>query len=225
MCRKLWRISISHSNFNRHLVGAVNVSLKGLLLLVFLSLIIGSSGAGAYQVGQVGPVGQAGQVDDSNTLSQSRVVFLEHNLISNGTVLSGEVPFRSVNFPNYWFNENTRQLNGKLDFAVNDSLIAIFGDSLTLIGDFGAGTGNKLYGIYSLPITADHARIYTIDQFGTIGMYVNNRSVFLRPGQEYSFNESETIREDGGNVNIQYKHLYINRGIIEKNAITARMVT
>ena len=84
-----------------------------------------------------------------------KVIFLEHSMLANGTVVNGSVPFRTVDFPSYWFNANTAQLNGEIDFPINDSLLLIFGDSLTLTGNFGAGTGNKLYGAYRLPARAD----------------------------------------------------------------------
>lgn len=199
----------------RHLVSAVGVSLKGLLLFIILVVSIVWAGTSAYAFQSY---------DDANTLSASSVVFLEHSLLANGTVVSGEVPFRSVNFPNYWFNENTRQLNGNIDFALNDSLIVIYGDALTLRGDFGAGTGNKLFGIYSLPVKADQATIVSIDRYGTVGLNVNNQFVYLRPGQEYRFNETETLQEGKGKVKVEYQHVYINHGIINKNAISTRMI-
>jgi hypothetical protein len=157
-------------------------------------------------------------------LYSQNVTFLEHSMIANGSVLNGSVPFRSVNFPNYWFNENTRELNGNLDFPINDRLLLIFGDSLTLRGNFGAGTGNKLYGVYSLPVTADKATIYYADRFGNIGMNVNNRTVILSPGQEYRYNETETVRDGNGTIRINYQHLYTNHGTIPEASIQTRMV-
>jgi hypothetical protein len=157
-------------------------------------------------------------------LHSQNVTFLEHSMIANGTLLNGSVPFRSVNFPNYWFNENTRELNGNLDFPINDQLLLIFGDSLTLKGNFGAGTGNKLYGIYNLPALADRAVIYYADRFGNIGMNLDNRTVLLSPGQEYRYNETETVRDGNGTVRINYQHLYMNRGTIPRTSIQARMV-
>jgi hypothetical protein len=156
--------------------------------------------------------------------SSGSVVFLEHNLIANGTVTNGTVPFRSVNFPSYWFNENTRQLNGDISFALDNSLVMIFGDTLALRGNFGAGTGNKLFGIYKLPARADQATIYNVDKSGNVGLYVNNRSVSLRPGQTYDYNETETLKDGNGIVRIAYQHQYINHGLIERDAIQSRMV-
>lgn len=156
-----------------------------------------------------------------NTLN---VTFLEHYMIANGTVINGSAPFRSVNFPNYWFNENTRELNGNIDFALDSRLQLIFGDSLTLRGNFGAGTGNKLYGIYSLPAQADKATIYYADRYGNVGMYVNNRTVLLRPGQEYSYNETETVKDGNGTVRINYQQLYMNHGAIPLTSIQTKMI-
>lgn len=152
------------------------------------------------------------------------VTFLEHNLITNGTVLNGTVPFRSVNFPNYWFNENTRELNGRIGFDLNDSLVLIFGDALTMVGNYGAGTGNELYGVYRLPVKADQATIYYADRSGFIGMYVNNQSMILRPGQVYTYNESETVRDGNGTVHIDYRHIYLNHGLIPVTSIGTSMV-
>ena len=185
-----------------------------IILLVALFMAIGPN---------VHPV--EGQQVPTAGLYSRNVTFLEHSLIANGTVINGSAPFRSVNFPNYWFNENTRELNGNLDFPVNDQLLLIFGDSLTLRGNFGAGTGNKLYGIYSLPVPAGKAVIYYADRFGNIGMNVDNRTVMLSPGQEYRYNETETARDGNGTVRINYQHLYMNRGTIPATSIQTRMVT
>lgn len=152
------------------------------------------------------------------------VTFLEHSMIANGTVINGSAPFRSVNFPSYWFNENTRELNGNVDFAIDSRLLLVFGDVLTLRGNFGAGTGNKLYGVYNLPAQADKATIYYADRYGTVGLYVNNRSVILRPGQEYSYNETETVSDGNGTVRISYQQLYTNHGTIPMTGIQTKMV-
>lgn len=165
-----------------------------------------------------------GQGLSSAGLSSRNVTFLEHSMIANGSVLNGSVPFRSVNFPNYWFNENTRELNANIDFDINNRLLLIFGDSLTLRGNFGAGTGNKLYGVYSVPVAADKATIYYADRYGTVGMYVNNSTVILRPGQEYKYNETETVRDGNGTVRVDYQHLYINHGTIPETSIQTKMV-
>jgi len=149
----------------------------------------------------------------------AEVVFLEHSLLANGTVTNGSVPFRSVNFPSYWFNANTRQLNGAIDFPLNASLRLIFGDGLTLSGNFGGGTGNKLYGIYALPARAGKATIVTVDRWGDVGLYVDNRSVVLRPGQQYDYQEKEVLREGNGTVSVAYNHSYVNHGLIASDEI------
>lgn len=155
----------------------------------------------------------------------SRALFLEHYLLANGTVIEGKSPFKSVNFPTYWYNENTRQLNGRIDFPVNDSLIMIFGDVLTLRGNFGGGTGNKLFGVYSLPVTADQAIIYSIDMSGNVVMNVNKKTFVLRPGESYSYTENETLRENNALIEVQYNHTYANHGFIDKRLIGARPVS
>jgi len=154
----------------------------------------------------------------------SRVLFLEHYLEANGTVVKGEAPFRSVNFPTYWYNQNTGHLNGQIDFRINNSLMMIFGDVLTLKGNFGAGTGNKLYGIYSLPAKTDQAVIYSIDMSGNIGLYVNDETVVLKPGETYRYSENETLRSGKALIDVVYNHTYVNHGYIDKNNISASLV-
>jgi hypothetical protein len=157
-------------------------------------------------------------------LNTWNVTFLEHSLIANGSLINGSVQFRSVNFPSYWFNENTRELNGNVDFPIDSRLLLVFGDSLTLMGNFGGGTGNKLYGVYNLPVQADKATIYYADRYGTVGLYVNNRSVILRPGQDYSYNETETVKDGNGTVRINYQQLYTNHGTIPLTSIQTKMI-
>ncbi len=149
----------------------------------------------------------------------SRIIFLEHYLLANGTVVQGQSPFKSVNFPTYWYNENTKELNGQIDFPVNNSLLMVFGDVLTLSGNFGGGTGNKLYGVYSLPVTANRATIYSIDTSGNVVMNVNHRAFILRPGESYTYTENETLRESNALVKVQYTHTYINHGFVDKRKI------
>ncbi|MCD1295826.1 hypothetical protein CUJ83_12555 [Methanocella sp. CWC-04] len=158
------------------------------------------------------------------TLDNSKIIFLEHNLLANGTVVKGDAYFRTVDFPNYWFNENTRQLNGNIDFPINDSLTLVFGDILTLTGNFGAGTGNKLYGIYSLPVKANEATVYSVDLFGRITLSINNRMIILAPGQSYSYTRNETLKDRNATIDISYTHTYINKGILDKNNIRTSMV-
>jgi hypothetical protein len=151
--------------------------------------------------------------------SSPGVIFLEHNLVANGTVVNGEAPFRSVNFPSYWYNENTRQIKGNIDFAVNDSLIMVFGDALTLKGDFGAGTGNKLFGVYGLPYKADQDIIYSTDLSGNVVIKINGNEMVLKPGDTYTYNTTGQLRNGKALTDVVYTHTYINHGFIDKNNI------
>lgn len=155
----------------------------------------------------------------------SRVLFLEHYLLANGTVIEGKSPYKSINFPTYWYNENTKQLNGQIDFPINNSLIMIFGDVLTLRGNFGGGTGNKLFGVYSLPVRADQAIIYPIDMSGNVVMNVNNRAIALKPGESYTYSENETLRERSALIEVRYNNTYVNHGFIDKRRIGTRLVS
>jgi hypothetical protein len=157
--------------------------------------------------------------------SGDRVLFVEHYMLANGTVIEGKAPFRSVNFPTYWYNENTKQLNGKIDFPINDSLSLIFGDVLTLKGNFGAGTGNKLFGVYSLPVHADQAYIYGMDVSGNIAMHVNQKTLILKPGESYTFSQNETSKDNGAVIEIKYDHTYVNHGFINKRNIGSGLVS
>jgi hypothetical protein len=154
----------------------------------------------------------------------SKTLFLEHYLNANGTVIEGKSPFKTVNFPTYWYNQNTGQLNGRIDFPVNSSLIMIFGDVLTLSGNFGEGTGNKLFGVYSLPVTADHAVIYSIDRSGNVVMNVNKKTIVLKPGESYSYSANETLGERNALIEVNYTHTYVNHGFIDKNRIGTSFV-
>jgi hypothetical protein len=163
--------------------------------------------------------GWSPQVAGNAQSSSSGVIFLEHNLVANGTVVNGEAPFRSVNFPSYWYNENTRQIKGNIDFAVNDSLIMVFGDALTLKGDFGAGTGNKLFGVYGLPYKADQDIIYSTDLSGNVVIKINGEKMVLKPGDTYTYNTTGQLRNVKALTNVTYTNTYINHGFIDKNNI------
>lgn len=165
-----------------------------------------------------------GQMEMPVASDGNNVLFLEHYLTANGTVMNGSANFRTVDFPSYWFNENTRELNGEISFGINESLILIFGDSLTLAGNFGAGTGNKLYGIYSLPVQANEAFIRSIDTRGNVILTANNKTITLRPGATYAYSQNELVKDGDATVKIVYEHQYVNRGFINKGCIRTRMI-
>jgi hypothetical protein len=202
-----------------HLVGTLDGIWRAERIVATLFLIVATFSI----IGQCVQASDGWYTAPAGQASQG-VIFLEHNLVANGTVVNGTAPFRSVNFPSYWFNENTRQLNGDIGFAIDRSLVMIFGDTLALRGNFGAGTGNKLYGVYQLPVRAAEATVYYTDPFGNIGMYVNNRTVYLQPGENYTYNETEVVKDGSGVIRIAYEHRYINHGPIEPGAIQSRMV-
>lgn len=159
-----------------------------------------------------------------NVLTPSKAVFLEHSIIANGTVIRSPANYRIINFPNYWFNENTKQLYGNIDFLINDTLILIYGDSITLTGNFGAGTGNKLFGVYSFPVHTDDATIYSVDTYGTVTMMIDDRQIQLKPSQTYQYSEKETLSEGNSLITITYYNTFTNRGLIDKNNIQTQMV-
>lgn len=194
-------------------------TVKAILVIIIIAAVLAVPGMALQSSG---PSTQAAGTMYSPS---SRVLFLEHYLLANGSVVKGEAPFRSVNFPTYWYNENTKQLNGKIDFPVNNSLIIIFGDVLTLKGNFGAGTGNKLFGVYSLPTRLDQAVVYSTDMSGNIIMNVNKRTFVLKPGDAYTYSENETFSQGKALVKVAYNHTYVNHGYIDKNSIKAGLVT
>jgi hypothetical protein len=202
------------------MVGKMEFGLRTLYTIMISALLV---------IAMIG-AGSAMQVRDSYSgtmpglYDRDKVVFLEHYMLANGTVTNGSVPFRIVDFPSYWFNVNSRQLNGEMDFPINDSLRLIFGDVLTLTGNFGEGTGNKLYGAYSLPAKADKAIIYSVDGAGDITINANDRLMILKPGDSYNYSENETLREGNGTVNVRYDHTYTNYGLINKSEISTSMI-
>ncbi len=196
------------------MVGTLVRKLKEITLAIFLCILLALPATAQYTRAPVVSQG-----------SSTRAIFLEHYMMANGTVVQGTAPFRSVNFPTYWYNENTGQLNGEVDFPVNSSLIMVFGDVITLKGNFGAGTGNKLYGVYSLPVMANQDTIYSMDMSGNVVMGVNNTRILLKPGESYSYTQNETLRDNGALVNVQYNHTYINHGFIDKKNIAGSMVS
>jgi hypothetical protein len=196
------------------MVGRLDRRVKAIFIMLLFLISFSLSGTASQM--QIPVAGQA---------ATSRVLFLEHYLVANGTVAKGEAPFRSVNFPTYWYNENTGQLNGKIDFPVNNSLIMIFGDVLTLKGNFGAGTGNRLYGVYSLPVYADMAYVYGIDMSGNLAMGINQRTIVLKPGESYTYYEKETLKDKGAVIDVKYTHIYVNHGLIDKKSIGSSLVS
>jgi hypothetical protein len=53
---------------------------------------------------------------------------------------------------------------------------------------------------------------------------VNNKNVYLPPGETYGFNETEKLKDGNGIINVVYQHQYINHGLIDRNAVQSRMI-
>ena len=112
--------------------------------------------------------------------------FLDHQIYDNGKLVSGTCPPAAINFSTYTFQTDTGSLEGLVPFEVNDSLLLIYGESVTLSGDYGTGGSGMLDGAYALPHTAGNLTVNGFTSDGTMYLTYHNQTIALAPGTQWT---------------------------------------
>lgn len=77
--------------------------------------------------------------------------FVERRVHIHGVTIEGEYTGPMIDFPMYSFDSAHGILYGSITFAVNDSLVGVYGNGTSLTGSAGGGAAAGVQGIYSLP--------------------------------------------------------------------------
>lgn len=151
----------------------------------------------------------------------NQCVFIDHHVHRDGALLEGQGIGLMIDFPTYGFNKEERKLTGMVNFAINDSLVAVYGDGGSLSGAMGGGAATMLYGVYTLPYDGRGLTIGSIDHTGAVTILYKNESIVLQPGEEWVRITSEIITDNGydGNltrINATTTDKIVNYGLINK---------
>lgn len=158
------------------------------------------------------------------TISSSKYVFIEHHISVYGEPVEGKYPFMFIDFPLYFFNENTGSLDvNQLNIEINDSLKAVYGDGMELGGCAGSGMSTYAYGVYDLPYERDKLKILEIEGDGTVHLSYNSLSIVLKSGEKWSNVESIIDTKESNGVNTKARltttDTIVNYGILDKSKI------
>ncbi len=128
---------------------------------------------------------------------EGKFLFIDHHQHTAGTCLSGDCPpGPMIDFPTYEWNEQNNQLvTYLLGFDISTELVAIYGDGTSLEGAVGSGAGTRLYGVYNLPYSKGEFTLQSIDPDGTAHFNYKAGEMVLKPGQEWSHEARENIKQ------------------------------
>jgi hypothetical protein len=150
-------------------------------------------------------------------------IFIEQHTHIHGEPLEGNYRGLMIDFPTYSFESKNGTLRGRINFEMNDSLVAIYGSGLGLSGAAGGGASTGLDGVYDLPYKKDDLQILRIDIDGTAHISYRGLSITLRNGEEWTNTTSRIDSKEVGNIKgkamLTITDKIINHGILEKSKI------
>lgn len=160
---------------------------------------------------------------DQAQLPRDQCVFIDHHVHRDGVLLEGQGIGLMIDFPTYSFDKEQRKLSGLVNFDVNGSLIAVYGDGQSLGGAMGGGAATMLYGVYALPYDSRGLAIRSVDKSGAVTILYKNETIVLQPGQEWSNITSGVITSGNDTrINATTTDRIVNYGLIDKNDVVKR---
>lgn len=152
-------------------------------------------------------------------LTARRYVFVDSHSSEEARVLAGRRdPGMCIDFPTYFFYEQTRSLRGEIRFEINDRLQAIYGSGSSLHGAAGSGAATGLEGVYELPGPArpGGAPIRKIEADGTVHIGGGWIPLILKPGEAWVYTSNWIQQDEQGKTKWTVHSTVINHGILEK---------
>lgn len=159
-----------------------------------------------------------------SVLPADRCVFIDHHVHMDGVLLEGKGIGLMIDFPTYGFDKEQRKLTGMINFDINDSLVAIYGDGQSLAGAMGGGAATMLYGAYALPYESRGLAIMSVQESGAVTIQYANETIVLQPGEEWSRITSKIITTnsyDGNStrINATTTDRIVNYGLLNKKDV------
>jgi hypothetical protein len=161
-------------------------------------------------------------------LPADQCVFVDHHVHVDGVLLEGTSRGLMIDFPTYSFNPEDRKLKGLVNFALNDSLLVVYGDGSSLGGAMGGGAATMLNGAYALPYTQSGLTISSVKENGAVTIEYENGTILLSPGENWTLTTSEirTVESYDGNqsrINVTTTDRLVNYGLLNKKDIEKNM--
>lgn len=162
-----------------------------------------------------------------NIIDPEKFIFIDHTTIVNGELIEGNYSNGStIDFPTYFYNEDSDVLTGSINFPINDSLNIIYGGGLFLAGLAGTGAASRLYGIYDLPFERGNFQLIDYESNGTIHLIYNDSLIVLPIDKTWtnttSFIDTQYVDNEIATATISTYNQIINYGILDKETIEER---
>ncbi len=157
-------------------------------------------------------------------LPAGQFVFIDHHVHMEGVLLEGESRGLMIDFPTYSFDREGRKLSGLVNFAVNDSLLVVYGDGSSLGGAMGGGAATMLGAAYALPYSKGGLTIVSVKENGSVTTEYKNETIRLSSGESWTRITSE-VRTEGGyggsqsRMNVTTMDRIVNYGLLNKTDI------
>jgi len=149
----------------------------------------------------------------------NKYVFIDHHIHTYGELIEGSYPSLMVDFPTYNFNKETGSLSGMINFDINETLKAVYGDGLSLSGAAGGGAATGLSGVYELPYEKGGITILKIDSDGTAYIVYKGVSIILKNDEEWVNITSRVDIQETGKAKLTETDKIVNYGILDKSKI------
>ena len=159
----------------------------------------------------------------ADPLPTSRYIFIERHTSTVGECVEGACPpGPMIDFPTYAFDRSTGELSGRIDFPVDDALLAVFGDGRSLQGAAGSGVATRLSPVIALPHAQEPWTLTALRGDGTISLRRGDLTLNLSPGQIWTETRHEERRGDDYLATITITERIENFGAHAKAKISPR---
>ncbi|MFA5331250.1 MAG: hypothetical protein WC342_02620 [Methanoregula sp.] len=111
--------------------------------------------------------------------------FLDHQVYYTGMLVNGTCPAPVINVEAYRFDPEKKTLAGIVPFTVNESLLLVYGNRVTLSGGYGNGSYGSLVGAYTLPFESGNLSVNGFTRNGTMYLTYQNQTISLDPGTRW----------------------------------------
>ncbi|MFH2028501.1 MAG: hypothetical protein ABIJ08_05155 [Nanoarchaeota archaeon] len=141
------------------------------------------------------------------------IIFIDHQIDTYGKVIDGSYDGPMIDFPTYEYDLKTNTLDGKMNFNINMSIVAIYGNSFSLNGAAGSGASSILSGVYGLPYESRGLNILKIEPDEAVHLKYDNESIILKRGDEWVRKTSRIDKTEEGSAELTTTERIVNYGL------------
>ncbi len=196
------------------------MSSRVLLVVLFLA---GCQPAGGFAV--IGPRPTPTNKQGTAQVSAvERVLFLEHLVEESGRQIVGKYDkFFSYDSLIYKWDEDNQTLEnmGREHETLVEGVRILYGNGRRLSGDYGSGTGNGLWTIFSTPYTPEWTgvELQRLDADGTVSLRYESQNYVLKAGQKLQRRYYSLRRDKNSLLLIITTEWFENHGFLRPDQI------